>query len=37
MMFLASRTQLVGYINSKAEVMALGPWYRIYFGVNEVF
>ena len=32
MMFLASRTELVGYINSKAEVMALGPWYRIYLG-----
>jgi hypothetical protein len=32
LMFLASRTELVGYINSKAEVMALGPWYRLYLG-----
>lgn len=30
--FLASRTELVGYINSKAEVMAMGPWYRLYLG-----
>jgi hypothetical protein len=32
LLFLASRTELVGYINSKAEVLALGPWYRLYLG-----
>lgn len=31
-MFLASRTELVGYVNSDAEVLGLGPWYRIYLG-----
>jgi len=30
--FLASRTQMIGYVNNKAEVLGIGPWYRLYLG-----
>lgn len=30
--FTASRTQLVGLINSSAEILSVGPWYRYYIG-----
>jgi len=32
MVFIASRTQLIGYINNKAEILGIGPWYRLYLG-----
>jgi hypothetical protein len=30
--FEASRTHLIGYIETKAEVLGIGPWYRFYMG-----
>lgn len=30
--FHASRTHLVGFVDSKAEGLGLGPWYRLYIG-----
>ncbi len=30
--FEASRTHLIGYIETKAEVLGVGPWYRFYLG-----
>ncbi len=30
--FEASRTHLISYIETKAEVLGVGPWYRIYLG-----
>jgi hypothetical protein len=32
LLFIASRTQMIGYINTKAEVLGIGPWYRLYLG-----
>ena len=32
MVFTASRTQMIGYINNIAEILSVGPWYRIYLG-----
>jgi len=32
MVFTASRTQMIGYINNIAEMMGIGPWYRLYLG-----
>jgi len=32
LLFLASRTQMIGYIDNKAEVLGIGPWYRLYLG-----
>ncbi len=32
LLFIASRAQMIGYINNKAEVLGIGPWYRIYLG-----
>ena len=32
LVFLASRTQMIGYVNNKAEVLGIGPWYRLYLG-----
>ena len=32
LLFIASRTQMIGYINNKAEVLGIGPWYRLYLG-----
>jgi hypothetical protein len=34
LLFIASRTQMIGYVNAKAEVLGIGPWYRLYLG-NE--
>jgi len=30
--FNASRTHLIGYVESKAEILSVGPWYRLYRG-----
>ena len=32
LLFIASRTQMIGYVNAKAEVLGIGPWYRLYLG-----
>ena len=32
LLFIASRTQMIGYVNTKAEVLGIGPWYRLYLG-----
>jgi hypothetical protein len=32
LVFIASRTQLIGYVNNKAEILGIGPWYRFYLG-----
>ncbi len=32
LLFLTSRTQMIGYVDSKAEVLGIGPWYRLYLG-----
>lgn len=32
LLFTASRTQMIGYINNKAEFLSIGPWYRLYLG-----
>jgi len=32
LLFIASRTQMIGYINNSAEVLGVGPWYRLYLG-----
>ena len=32
LVFLASRTQMVGYVSNEAEVLGIGPWYRLYLG-----
>ena len=32
LLFTASRTQMIGYINNIAEILGVGPWYRLYLG-----
>ena len=32
LVFSASRTQMIGYINNIAEILGVGPWYRLYLG-----
>ena len=32
LLFTATRTQMIGYINNKAEFLSIGPWYRLYLG-----
>jgi hypothetical protein len=32
LLFIASRAQMIGYINNKAEILGIGPWYRLYLG-----
>ena len=32
LLFTTSRTQMIGYINNKAEFLSIGPWYRLYVG-----
>jgi hypothetical protein len=32
LLFSASRTQMVGYVNARAEFLGIGPWYRLYLG-----
>lgn len=32
LVFTATRTQMIGYINNKAEFLNIGPWYRLYLG-----
>lgn len=32
LLFSASRTQMIGYVNNTAEFLNVGPWYRIYLG-----
>lgn len=32
LLFSASRTQMIGYINNTAEFLSIGPWYRLHIG-----
>jgi len=32
LVFSASRTQMIGYVNNIAEILGVGPWYRLYLG-----
>lgn len=32
LLFSASRTQMIGYINNTAEFLSIGPWYRLHMG-----
>ncbi len=32
LVMLARRTHTVGYVDTRTEIMAVGPWYRLYLG-----
>ena len=32
LLFITSNTHLAGYLESNAEVLSVGPWYRLYLG-----